>query len=129
MVAETENLAPGVTETNRLASVELPGTPLLVEVIDFLKDRTHIHTGALIEHWRGTETGRHLAKLATEPVPKLVGDLEREFLDGIEHLLAKPLDQRREQRLAELSRKQPSELTGSEREELLQLLRPAQRTP
>jgi len=55
---------------------------------------------------------------------KLVGDLEREFLDGIEHLLAKPLDQRREQRLAELSRKQPSELTTSEREELLQLLRP-----
>ncbi len=122
-------LARLVEEPNRLASVELPGTSLLVEVIDFLKDRTHIHTGALIEHWRGTETGRHLAKLATEPVPKLVGDLEREFLDGIEHLLAKPLDQRREQRLAELSRKQPSELTGSEREELLQLLRPAQRTP
>jgi len=38
-------LARLVEEPKRLASVELPGTSLLVEVIDFLKDRTHIHTG------------------------------------------------------------------------------------
>jgi DNA primase len=128
LLLQEPGLARLVEYPAHLASVDLPGTPLLVELIDFLKDRPHIHTGALIEHWRGTETGRHLAKLATEPVPRLAGDLEREFLDGIAHLLAKPLDQRREERLAELSRKQPSELTVTEREELLNLLRPAERT-
>lgn len=120
-------LASLVEYPAQLAEVHLQGAPLLVELIDFLKERPHIHTGALIEHWHGTDTGRHLAKLAAEPTHKLAGDLEKEFLDGINHLLAKPVDQRREARFAELSRKQPSELTATEKEELKGLLRPAER--
>ena len=120
-------LANLVDNPAQLAEVHLQGAPLLVELIDFLKDHPHIHTGALIEHWHGTDTGRHLAKLAAEPTHKLVGDLDKEFLDGINHLLAKPVDQRREARFAELSRKQPSELTANEKEELKGLLRPAER--
>jgi DNA primase len=120
-------LASLVENPAQLAEVHLQGAPLLVELIDFLKERPHIHTGALIEHWHGTDTGRHLAKLAAEPSPKLVGDLEKEFMDGINHLLAKPVDQRREARFAELSRKQPSELTAAEKDEFQALLRPAER--
>lgn len=120
-------LASLVENPAQLAEVHLQGAPLLVELIDFLKERPHIHTGALIEHWHGTDTGRHLARLAAEPTPKLVGDLEKEFLDGINHLLAKPVDQRREARFAELSRKQPSELTAAEKDEFQALLRPAER--
>jgi len=120
-------LAGLVENPAQLAEVHLQGAPLLVELIDFLKDRPHIHTGAVIEHWHGTDSGRHLAKLAAEPTHKLVGDLEKEFLDGINHLLAKPVDQRREARFAELSRKQPSQLTAIEKEELKSLLRPAER--
>lgn len=117
-----------VAEPRRLADVPLQGIPLLVELIDFLKDHPHIHTGGLIEHWRGTDTGRHLARLAMEPAPRLAGDLEREFLDGIAHLLAKPLDHRREARIAELSRKQPSELSAEEKEELKTLLKRGERS-
>ncbi len=120
-------LAGLVENPAQLAEVHLQGAPLLVELIDFMKERPQIHTGAVIEHWHGTDTGRHLAKLAAETTPKLVGDLEKEFLDGIYHLLAKPVDQRREARFAELSRKQPSELTATEKEELKGLLRPAER--
>ena len=127
LLLQEPRLADLVDMPDRLAEVTLQGTPLLIELIDFLKGRPHIHTGALIEHWRGTETGRHLAKLAIEPVPKLAGNLEKEFLDGIDHLLSKPADQRRETRFAELSRKQPSELTAAEKAELKALLRPAER--
>ncbi len=127
MLLQEPRLASLVDTPAQLAEVHLQGAPLLVELIDFLKERPHIHTGAVIEHWHGTDTGRHLAKLAAEPSHKLVGDLEKEFLDGISHLLAKPVDQRREARFAELSRKQPSELTAAEKQEFQALLRPAER--
>ncbi|MFP5506069.1 MAG: DNA primase [Gammaproteobacteria bacterium] len=128
LLLQEPQLAGLVERPERLAETRLQGAPLLVELIDFLRSRPHIHTGAMIEHWRGTDTGRHLARLATEPTPKLAGDLEREFLDGIDHLLAKPDDQRREARLAELSRKQPSEMTAEEKAEFARLLaRPAKR--
>ncbi len=124
LLLQEPRLASLVSEPDRLTEVDAPGAALLCELIEFMKDRPHIHTGALIEHWRGTETGRHLAKLALEPTTRLTGDLEREFQDGIAHLLAKPADRRREARLAELSRKQPSELSPAEREELKTLLKP-----
>ena len=128
LLLQSPGLARTVSQPERLAEVGLHGAPLLLELIDFLKDRPHIHTGAVIEHWHGTDTGRHLARLATEPAPKSAVDLEREFLDGIAHLLSKPADQRREARFAELSRKQPSELSLAEKEELKNLLRPAIRS-
>ena len=128
LLLQEPRLASLVERPERIAETRLQGAPLLIELIDFLRSRPHIHTGALIEHWRGTDTGRHLARLATEPASKLAGDLEREFLDGIDHLLAKPDDQRREARLAELSRKQPSELTTEEKAEFARLLaRPSKR--
>ena len=127
LLLQEPRLAALVRDPDRLADVSIPGAALLRELIDFMKDRPHIHTGALLEHWRGTETGKHLARLAMEPAPRLTGDLEREFLDGIAHLQAKPADQRREARLAELSRKQPSELSRSERDELMALLKPVDR--
>ena len=127
LLLQEPRLATLVREPDRLADVSLPGAALLLELIDFMKDRPHIHTGALLEHWRGTETGKHLARLAMEPVARLTGDLEREFLDGIAHLQAKPMDQRRDARLAELSRKQPSELSSAERDELMALLKPLDR--
>jgi DNA primase len=127
LLLQEPRLASLVEQPARLAETALQGAPLLVELIDFLKTRPHIHTGALIEHWRGTDTGRHLARLAIEPTPKIAGDLEREFLDGIEHLLAMPDDLRREARLAELSRKQLSEMTAEEKAEFASLARPAKR--
>jgi DNA primase len=127
LLLQEPRLASLVEQPERLAETTLQGAPLLVELIDFLRTRPHIHTGALIEHWRGTDTGRHLARLATEPTPKLAGDLEREFLDGIEHLLAMPGDLRREARLAELSRKPLSEMTAEEKAEFASLARPAKR--
>ncbi len=124
LLLQEPRLASLVESTQGLAGVSLPGTPLLIELIDFLKDSPNVHTGALIEHWRGTEAGKHLAKLATEPTPRLEGDLEREFLDSIAHLMAKPAAAMREARFAELSRKPFNELTAEERVEFAALARP-----
>lgn len=123
LLLQEPGLAGLVRDPSALAEVPLPGAALLRELIDFMKDHPHIHTGALLEHWRGTETGKHLARLAMEPAARMTGDLEREFLDGVAHLQAKPVTQRREARLAELSRKQPSELSSAERDELMRLLK------
>lgn len=123
LLLHNPSLATLIEDPIPLHEVRLQGVPLLIELIDFLHNRPHIHTGGIVEHWRGTDTARHLAKLATETVPKQVDDLKREFLAGIDHLLAIPADQRREARFAELSRKQPSELTPAERAEFNALLR------
>ncbi|MFN2309768.1 MAG: DNA primase, partial [Gammaproteobacteria bacterium] len=127
LLLQEPRLAGLVERPERLAEITLRGAPLLIELIDFLRTRPHIHTGVLIEHWRGTETGRQLARLAAEPMPKLTGDLERELLDGIEHLLAMPDEQRREARLAELSRRPLSEMSADEKAEFARLARPSKR--
>lgn len=123
LLLQEPSLAGLVRDPSALAEVPLPGAALLRELIDFMKDHPHIHTGTLLEHWRGTEAGKHLARLAMEPAARVTGDLEREFLDGVAHLQAKPATQRRDARLAELSRKQPSELSSAERDELMHLLK------
>lgn len=70
--------------------VTLPGVPLLQELLELLWQQPGLNTGALLEHWRGRDEGRHLEKLAQwRP---LVEDLDmaaefRGHIDRIQQLL------------------------------------------
>jgi DNA primase len=44
---------------------ELPGVSLLLEIIDLLRNRPGLNTGAILEHWRNRDEGRYLHKLAS----------------------------------------------------------------
>ena len=69
----------------------LPGVALLQELLELLWQQPKLNTGALLEHWRGRDEGRHLEKLAQwRPLIEDL-DLAAEFrghIDRIQQLLA-----------------------------------------
>jgi DNA primase len=64
LLLQKPSAAQGVTDTQGIAESDLPGTDLLVEMLEFARQRPNVTTGTLVEHWRHTDDGRHLAKLA-----------------------------------------------------------------
>ncbi len=107
-------LAQLVGEPQQLSGLHLPGTPLLVEMLDLLRQQPHLTTGALLEHWRQSDQGKHLFALAQRDMLLSAEDdnLEQEFSDTIARLLQQLRRQRRldlEQRFGSLSEEEKNE--------------------
>jgi DNA primase len=67
-------IADKVSLNPALATLDRPGIPLLVELIEELSGRPCASTGALLERWRDRPDVEHLAKLAMqECVPNAAG--------------------------------------------------------
>ena len=112
------SLGSGVASTTHLRSLELPGVPLLLELIESLEDNPHLTTGSLLERFRDHESGRHLAKLAAEEISPLHEGLEREFTDSLTKLRRLAEDQR----FADLARKErQGQLSDVEKREFARL--------
>jgi len=87
-------LGTDFTDTAHLRALELPGVPLLLELVETLEGNPNLTTGALLERFRDHESGRHLARLAAEEVTDLDEGLQREFKDSLEKLRRLAEDQR-----------------------------------
>ncbi len=112
------SLGGGVVATAHLRSLELPGVPLLLELIETLEENPHLTTGALLERFRDHESGRHLARLAAEEIATLDEGLEGEFKDSLVKLRRLAEDQR----FAELARKgRQGQLSDTEKREFARL--------
>jgi DNA primase len=112
------SLGSGIMATAHLRSLELPGVPLLLELIETLEGKPNLTTGALLERFRDHESGRHLAKLAAEEIAALDEGLEREFRDSLTKLQRLAEDQR----FAELARKgRLGQLSDAEKREFTRL--------
>jgi DNA primase len=111
-------LGEGLVITEHLRSLELPGAPLLLELVETVEENPHLSTGALLERFREHQSGRHLAKLAAEEIPALDQGLEREFRDSVDKLRRLAEDQR----FAELARKdREARLSDAEKREFARL--------
>jgi DNA primase len=100
-----------------LRELDLPGLPLLRQLVELLRKNPHFSCGSIVEHWRDEEVGRHLARLAVQPLMVPETGLETEFRDVVAKLAA----QRDEQRLDELlSKARLSGLTEAEKQQLQQ---------
>jgi len=107
-------LAQLVAEPQQLSGLHLPGTPLLVEMLDLLRQQPHLTTGALLEHWRQSDQGKHLFALAQRDMLLSAEEdnLEQEFSDTVARLLQQLRRQRRldlEQRFGSLSEEEKNE--------------------
>jgi DNA primase len=112
------SLGTGIMTTAHLRSLELPGVPLLLELIETLEGNPNLTTGALLERFRDHASGRHLAKLAAEDIATLDEGLEQEFRDSLEKLQRLAEDQR----FAELARKgRQGQLSDAEKREFARL--------
>jgi DNA primase len=110
-------LANEAGDLGELAGIELPGLSLLIELLEFIRARPQITTGGILEHWRQRPEGRHLEKLAGDPLLIPEEGMAQEFHDRLEHLCALP----REQRFEELRARPLKTLSPAERAELQRL--------
>jgi len=107
-------------DTDVLKTLDLPGMDLLLEVLEILRINPDLSTSALIERWRESPSGNHLAKLASEE-PELE-DLEVEFIAVMDGLIKKSVDLRYDDLQAKLDQRKLSESEMIEYKMLLQQL-------
>lgn len=110
-------LAQHFGDDSILQELDLPGLPLLRQLVELLRRSPHFSCGSIVEHWRDEEIGRHLARLAVQPLMVPEAGLEVEFRD----VVAKLVSQRDEQRLdGLLSKARLGSLTEAEKQQLQQ---------
>ena len=114
LLLEHPRLAQTV-DLQQLSGLTLPGSDLLMKLLEIAQKNPHITCGALIEHWRDSEHGRHLAKLLQIPTSVPEDGVAAEFAGAIERLAEMRAEQRYEQ-LLEKSAK--TELSAEEKAEL-----------
>ncbi|MFA5625955.1 MAG: DNA primase [Thiohalomonadaceae bacterium] len=112
-------LAQAVAEPKQLVELSQPGVSLLVEMLELLKQHPNLTTGALLEHWRNGDYGKHLFALAQQDMLLSPEDdnLAQEFTDALNRLQ----QQRRQQRRQALEQRFDS-LSDAEKTEYIQLL-------
>ncbi|MDJ0862537.1 MAG: DNA primase [Gammaproteobacteria bacterium] len=117
--------APGLAQTvddhRAFAELELAGADVLTQLLELLHAKPELSMAGIVEHFRETDIGRHLRKLAVAEDPiAFGGDREREFRDAIRKLQSKI----KEQRLGQLQAKaSTASLSEDEKREFAGLLR------
>jgi len=99
-----------------------PGVPLLLELIDIVRARPDIVTGAILEHFAGREEYDALSKLALHEVLSLPDAWRDEFIGAIKALDMDTLKQRYAELNARVIEAGTSALTPEEKVELLSIL-------
>jgi DNA primase len=105
-------LARGAGDIASIRAATAPGAALLADLIELLQERPDTSSGALLEHWRGTETATHLSKLLREPLGVSLPGAALEFQTALEKIR-----QRSEKSLLDqmVNRVKPSEYTVAEK--------------
>jgi DNA primase len=112
-------LALALQPPYRFALLRQPGVELLSEIIEVVRERPDINTGALLEHFGDRDEAAALQKLATQSLPGEAAAWREEFLDTMAQLEKQTL----QQRLDELQAKQrEGGLELRDKEELRALL-------
>ena len=71
-----------------LEELDQPGLPLLRQLVELIGQNPHVTCGAIVEHWRDQESGKHLAKLAAQPLVIPEEGIEAEFCDVVSKLIS-----------------------------------------
>jgi len=119
LLLQRPSLALSVEEPGELADIGLDGVDLLRQAIELVRERPHLTTGGILEHWRSHEYGSALMRLARLDLGVPEEGLEPEFRDAVSYLF----DRGREARVEQLLRKsQETQLGEQEKQELKRLL-------
>jgi DNA primase len=120
LLLHTPQLAAAAGEVKRWEILDIPGLGLFIELLELLQAHPHLHSGAILERWRGTPEGQQLAELAKwEPIlPE--ASLEQEFRGIVQWLDTEVAKLRRDELTAKW---QHTGLTPAEKAELLELQR------
>jgi DNA primase len=112
-------LARNVRNADALADLDMPGIPLLLELLRVVQGTSGLNTASIIENFSDSEHKQNLAKLAFWQHPALEQDLETEF-SGVMNRLEEVSARQKTERL--LQKKQVGGLNQAEKDELARLL-------
>ncbi|HSH30639.1 MAG TPA: hypothetical protein VK971_12075, partial [Thiohalobacter sp.] len=129
LLLQYPGLAARLDNPGVLRRVRRPGIDLLVELIEYLQVNPHVNTGGVLEHWRGGEAGRHLARLAAQRLDLDEDRIEHEFDAYAELLLQEARREQATARLRYLESRRPSEWSEAERQEHMELIQGFKRPP
>ena len=114
-------------EVAPLRNLDLPGAKILVDLLEMAQINPNLNTAAILERWRDTDEGKHLAKLASWTPPFEEPDSLKSELTGA---LIRLVEQHRESRTELLLAKaNVGNLTPDEKAELKLLLQAANPRP
>ncbi len=85
-LVQNPGLAPAAGDLGDLLGSEVPGTDLLLELVDICGERPNMTTAQMLEMLRSHPSHDHLAKLAVWDLPGDVESSTREFKDSIGRL-------------------------------------------
>jgi len=123
MVLQHPKLA-GLADADQIGHMDLPGAPLLLQVLALAADKPDCNTASLVEQFRDTEHFGPVQKLAmladpTSEAEEEVLDTETEFKDVLLRLRQQDI----KERLENLHARDLKELSASEKQEIADLSR------
>ncbi|MDH5325574.1 MAG: DNA primase [Gammaproteobacteria bacterium] len=113
LLLEKPQLAHSVDLT-QINGLHTRGVDLLCRIAELAQNNPELSCGALLEHWRGTTEGGHLAKLINIPLQLSENEVEREFADTFNKLIKWREDQRLDEILEKSRFEQVSEADKQE---------------
>jgi DNA primase len=113
-------LAAKAGSGDALQGADIKGIEVLQALLEFCREHPHINGAGVLEHWRDTETGATLDRLAQADIVTPEAAWESEFLALMADLTARRPAARRLDELISESRRRP--LEPAEKVELTQLL-------
>ena len=119
ILLQRPELARSVSNESVLADLEMPGVPLLLELVSVIKRSAELNTASIIENFGDSDHKQNLAKLAFWEHPALNHDLEAEFT-GVMSRLHETCTRQKTERL--LHKKEAGGLNQAEKDELARLL-------
>jgi DNA primase len=83
MLVQHPGLASDLPDVSALKGLDFPGAPLLLELIDLLRENPGFGTAEVLERYRDSEAGAHLGKLAAEELSPLGEAIRVEFDEAV----------------------------------------------
>jgi DNA primase len=118
LLLEQPSLAE-LVDAAEIKGLNIAGIPLFIELVESINANPHINCAGIVERWRGTENGKHLAKLAQQSLDISNEGVKEEFIDILQWLKSK----RQQQRVDELLQKSHlGTLSAEEKRELKAVL-------
>lgn len=118
LLLQCPELAAETGDIQLFSGLEQKGMPILLKLLELLRDRPGLSTAALLENWRGTRYAEHLAELVATTGMHDREAMSHEYRDVVDMMRRRNLDQE----IQRLSSKPHSGWTDGDRERMQELL-------
>ncbi len=119
LLLEHPHIATSLSDARVLQPLNVPGVPLLIDVLSVCQKNPEIKSAQLLEYFRDSQQGVHLAKVMCWQHHVEAEAATDVFLDSIEKLLNNFVEQRAE---VLLQKARTGQMTSQEKHELQQIL-------